>query len=700
MQSPSRRRLLRFAAASAAASAHQAWPAAIRKALALAPREGAGSLADVEHVIVLMQENRSFDHYFGTLRGVRGFGDPRPDRLPDGRPVWEQPADGGAQLPFRPDLPGLGLRFLEGTPHDWATTQRAANGGRHDGWIAAKGRATMAHLKRRDIPFHHALADAFTICDAYHCALLGPTDPNRYHLWTGWTGNDGTGGGPVVTNAEAGYAWTTFPERLERAGISWRVYQDEGLGLDAAGAWGCTQDATIGNYGDNSLLYFKAYRDARPGDPLYERARRGTRVASRPGERLLDDLRADIGAGRLPQVAWIVAPEAYSEHPNWPPNYGAWYIAQVLDALTANPAVWARTALFITYDENDGFFDHVIPPTPDAARGRSTVDTALERYAGDAANPAGPFGLGMRVPMLVVSPWTRGGWVCSEVFDHTSILRFVERRFGGPGTPVFEPNITPWRRAVCGDLTSAFDFGASAPDAAADINSALPPTVAYTPADRARHPDFALAPFAASAGALPRQEPGTRPARPLPYDLEVRGEAAGAGWQFSFANRGRAGAHFRVSASMGDAPRGYTVEAGKALQDLLPAAAGGRYDWVVTGPGSFHREFAGRLGGAEPRVHGVAPGGATPRLRLALHNPGEAPVELRLAAPLYREIKDRSIRLRPHETRTVELPLQATQGWYDLLVTQPADAAYRRRLAGLVQTGRPSISDPAFGAPG
>ena len=543
MHSNDRRDFLRRSLIGAGATA--ALPALIQKALAIPAHRDKGTLEDVQHVVILMQENRSFDHYFGTLRGVCGFGDPRPATLPDGKPVWHQPGPDGEHLPFRPDAPDLGLQFMVGTPHDWPTTQRAWNEGRSDQWIAAKGPHTMAHFTRADIPFHYALADAFTVCDAYHCALLGPTDPNRYHLWTGCAGNDGAHA-PVVTNAEAGYSWTTFPERLEAAGVSWKIYQDVGDGLDKAGNWGCADNAHIGNYGDNSLLYFDQYRNAAPGSPLYEKARTGTRIAADPKQGLFDILKADVAGGRLPSVSWIVAPEAYSEHPNWPANYGAWYIAQVLEALVANPEVWSRTALFITYDENDGFFDHVVPPTPAAtpAQGLSTVDAAREHFPGDASYAAGPYGLGPRVPMLVVSPWTRGGWVCSEVFDHTSLIRFVERRFGAGGDALRETNISPWRRAVSGDLVSAFDF--ANPNASL---APLPATGGYVPADTSRHPDWI--PAQPSAPALPRQEPGLRRSRALPYDFEVtaRFDAADGRFALALANRGSAGAVLRLSAT-------------------------------------------------------------------------------------------------------------------------------------------------------
>lgn len=254
--STDRRRFLQLLTTGAASAA---FPASIARALAVPANHRSGSIDDVEHIVFMMQENRSFDHYFGTLRGVRGFGDPRTVQLPSGKNVWHQPDTGNADgyvLPFHPGAPNLGLQFLEDLAHDWDSTHSAWNNGKYDQWVPNKGTTTMAHLTRSDIPFHYALADAFTVCDAYHCSLLGPTDPNRYHMWTGWVGNDGSGGGPVIDNAELGYGWSTYPERLQRAGISWKIYQDAGAGLDAAHFWGWGDDAYIGNYGDNSLLYF------------------------------------------------------------------------------------------------------------------------------------------------------------------------------------------------------------------------------------------------------------------------------------------------------------------------------------------------------------------------------------------------------------------------------------------------------------
>ena len=689
MHPDDRREFLRQALAGAGLTVAGAIPPVIQKALAIPARRDKGTLEDVEHIVILMQENRSFDHYFGSLKGVCGFGDPRPATLPDGRPVWQQPGPDGPVLPFRPDSPRLGLQFMVGTPHDWPTTQHAWNEGRSDQWIAAKGPHAMAHFTRADIPFHYALADAFTICDAYHCSLLGPTDPNRYHLWTGCTGNVGAGHAPVVTNAEAGYAWTTYPERLEAAGVSWKVYQDVGTGLDKAGNWGCADNAYIGNYGDNSLLYFDQYRAAQPGSPLYDKARTGTQVALGAGQGLFDVLQADIAGGTLPQVSWIVAPEAFSEHPNWPANYGAWYISQVLEALTADPDTWGRTALFITYDENDGFFDHVVPPTPARApaQGMSTVDTSREHFAGDAHYAAGPYGLGQRVPMIVVSPWTRGGWVCSEVFDHTSLIRFIERRFGAGDDALRETNISPWRRAISGDLVSAFDF--------ADPNATpapLPATRDYQPADADRHPDWV--PPRPTAPAMPRQERGLRRSRALPYefDVDARFDAERRHFELSLANRGAAGAVFRLSATGStDAPRSFTIEAGKQAEAAVDIATS---DFVLSGPGAFHRRFrddpalALDVRGQHRRERGG-------RLRLTLVNRGARPVHVSVTPAGYPAGPARHRTLAAGARWVDAWSVQDSAGWYDLAVTAAGSATFLRRLAGRVETGRPSTSDPA-----
>ncbi|GAA1936918.1 phosphocholine-specific phospholipase C [Kitasatospora viridis] len=682
MNNLNRRRFIQLAGGTAAFSALSG---SIARAASIPANRRTGSLKDIEHIVVLMQENRSFDHYFGTLRGVRGFGDPHPVTLPSGKPVWYQSDGKKDVLPFHPTAENMGLQFLEDLPHDWNSGHHAFNNGKYDQWVPAKSATTMAYLTRDDIPFHYALADAFTICDAYHCSLVGPTDPNRYYMWTGYVGNDGKGGGPVITNAEAGYSWTTYPERLEQAGVSWKIYQDIGDGLDGPGGWGWINDAYRGNYGDNSLLYFDQYRNAKPGDPLYDKARTGTNAKA--GEGFFDQLKADVTGGKLPQVSWVVAPEAFTEHPNWPVNYGAWYISQVLDALTADPEVWSKTALLITYDENDGFFDHVLPafPAASAAQGGSTVDTTGEQFtpkAGDSS-VAGQYGLGQRVPMFVVSPWSKGGSVCSQTFDHTSIIQFIEQRFG-----VREPNISPWRRAICGDLTAAFDF--RHPDAEVP---GLPDTSGYLPPDQNRHASYVPVPPANPE--LPKQEPGLRAARPLPYDLAADGTAGADGrLRIGFASHGRVGAQFLVtSTTQPNGPWSYTVEAGRALTGEWQLATGA-YAFTVHGPNGFLREFHGTAGAAGVELT-AGHDGHSEQLKLELHNGGSTPVELTVTdgygAPA------RHYHLRPGGKAVHTVHAQCNHGWYDVTVTADDDASWQRRLAGHVETGKASFSDPALG---
>jgi len=693
MAGKDRRNFLKLMGSGAFAATMQQ---SISRALAIPAHNRTGTIDDVEHIVVLMQENRSFDHYFGSLSGVRGFSDPRAMRLPGGQTVWNQPNAGGTVLPFHPDAPSLGLQFIEDLPHDWTTTHAAWNGGRWDQWVPQKGTTTMAYLTREDIPFHYALADAFTICDAYHCSIMSSTDPNRYYMWTGWVGNDGQGGGPVVDNAEAGYDWHTYPERLQAAGIGWKIYQDVGAGLTAAESWGWGSDAYIGNYGDNSLLYFHQYQNAADGSPLAVRARTGTDISE--SGTLFDQFRADVQNGTLPSVSWIAAPEAYTEHPNWPANYGAWYVSQILDILTSNPEVWSKTVFLLTYDENDGFFDHMVPPTPpaDASAGASTVATTNEFFPGSTEYAAGPYGLGVRVPMLVISPWSKGGFVNSQLFDHTSIIRFIEARFARNRPALVEPNITPWRRAVCGDLTSAFDF--RTPNGG---RVALPATASYAPPDRVRHADYV--PTVPTQQSLPKQESGLRRARALPYRPEVEAVPDhGAGvLRVSFRNRGDATIVYQARPANGQ-PRCYTVEPGRSLSDSWAADTQGGYELEIHGPNGFFRLIKGRLSGAgaSALVVGLEEDAVDCGLVLTVVNAGQTSVRPTLEDGYLGGNADREAfapALAPGASRRIFLPLAELFGWYDLSVGTREDPGFLCRVAGHVETGRDSITDPALG---
>jgi len=253
--------------------------------------------------------------------------------------------------------------------------------------------------------------------------------------------------------------------------------------------------------------------------------------------------------------------------------------------------------LFLTYDENDGFFDHGVPPTPPMSRaqGVSTVPTTNEIFAGNSTYEPGPYGVGLRVPMIVISPWSKGGYVSSEVFDHTSIIRFIEARYAEQNPVLIEQNITPWRRAVAGDLTSAFDF--RRPN---NKVVALPNTSGYIPPNQDRYPD--LVPPVPSNQVMPVQETGTRPARAVPYDLHVQGAVnlAGGSFGITFGSRGKTAVYQVRSGNSEQGPWTYTVGKGDEVADIWPITGSGLsgYDLSVSGPNGFLRSFKGSLSGA------------------------------------------------------------------------------------------------------
>jgi phospholipase C len=452
--------------------------------LPIAGREGAqaaappAKLSDIDNFIILMQENRSFDHYYGTLSGVRGFDDAAAARLPDGRSVFYQPdalnPDGYA-LPFHLDTATTSAQQLADLSHAWLAQHDAWNGGKMDNWLPAHRRAdkangplTMGYFARADLPFYYALADAFTICDGFHCSQLGPTYPNRLYHMTATIDPAGEAGGPVLNNNAIGgkiqYRWETYPERLQRAGISWQVYYD-----------------VVDDYLMNVLKYFPAYANAEPNSPLHQQAMTG-----RPFAQFLRDLRT----GNMPQVTWILAHAEQTEHPVYMPAVGQNYVRTILSALWENPRLWARTAFILTYDENDGQFDHVVPPVPEPGT------------PGEFVNGL-PIGLGFRVPCLIVSPFTRGGYVCGDTFDHTSVLRLLEARFG-----VEVPNLTAWRRSATGDLQSAFGFGEPP-----RLDVPRLPETAGAVGIAERNVKTLPAPAVPRIQRVPAQEPGTRPRR-------------------------------------------------------------------------------------------------------------------------------------------------------------------------------------------
>jgi len=709
----SRRQLLQ---AAAIGSAFSLLPASIRKALAIPANNRTGTIKDVEHVVILMQENRAFDHYFGTLPGVRGFSDRITIPLPEGRHVWQQQGAERLVLPYHLDSKRGNAQRVEGTPHSWVDEQSAWDNGRMNAWPTYKTPTSMGYYRRHELPFQFALAETFTLCDAYHCSIHAGTNTNRLFHWTGTNGPSAANVAVVVNEWDSpgpvgvGYDWKTYPERLEESGVSWKVYQ-----------------FLPDNFTDNPLAGFRQYRAASvkvgnpaqpPKDftafvpyrdelndsaPLYKG--NGNTLPAADGndlEAMLAGFRADVQQGKLPQVSWIIAPAAYSEHPGpSSPVQGGWFTQEILNALTDNPEVWSKTVLLVNYDENDGFFDHMPSPSAPSLRedgsfaGKSTVpfETEIFQHVAPPGSQEQPppdgriYGPGPRVPMLILSPWSRGGWVNSQVFDHTSVLQFLEKRF-----QVHEPNISAWRRAVCGDLTSAFNFV----DPNGETLPKLPTTTRHG-ADRLRMhqeqlPQVPLPP--PGSQQLPHQQRLARPSRALPYQLHVEASAYPEQKRLTLnlLNTGEQGAVFHVydQRHLDQIPRRYTVEAGKAVSDDWQTAD--EYRLWLLGPNGFHRELRGTLQLPQPEVRLVPHDGS---LELALNNPGDQAVTVTIARCPYTQNGPWRIELPPGENHRQTFDTLSSGGWYDLVLESAL--GWQRRLAGRLENGRDSVSDPLMG---
>jgi phospholipase C len=636
------------------------------------------------------------------------------------------PADGAEVIPpfrlnpetLKAGLTSLGFAYLPGTDHSWQGTHLAWNEARYDMWAIQHGPMTMSYMTREDIPYHYALADAFTVGDAYYCSIMGPTNPNRCYLWSGCVGNvnylgsggtDGLGAGPITYNGlsvnNAYLVWQTLPEVLQDAGITWKVYQDLAGTTFAPDFGDGTGNSFAGNFTDNSLLYFKQYATAGAGTPLFDNGATGTEItkiipaASAPesawlawAEHLFDNFRSDVQNGKLPQVSWIVAPAGYTEHADWPINYGAWYISQIFDILVSNPEVFSKTVFIINYDEADGSFDHIVPPSPPQtpASGASTV--SIENEIVTTSTPTGPIGLGTRVPFIAISPWSKGGYVNSQVFDHTSVIQFIEKRFG-----VYEKNISPWRRAVAGDLMSVFNF--------ADPNH----THAQLPSTQSDLPPVAelgggnvntLVPTLTGVViGMPTQEKGIRPARALPYELDAHASvnALSSTVTLKFSNTGDATAVFQVrTGNAADTVRQYTVEPGKELTDIWNVTSS--YDLSVYGPNGFVRYFKGSIGSSAAVLNVRSKhdrGGDCGSIEWKITNLAAKHAEVSVLDAYTGH--SRTQPLRSGEKFEEKLALREFYGWYDLIVTVAGDPAFKYRLAGHVETGRESFSDPALG---
>ncbi|HET6151454.1 MAG TPA: alkaline phosphatase family protein [Marmoricola sp.] len=448
-------------------------------------------LSKIKHVVYVMQENRSFDHYFGTFPGVRGFDDPTAMTLANGNSVFQQPDPAnplGYLEPYHMDTSTTGAAAVPSLSHDWRDQHASWNKGAMDGWLHthiasdgdAKGSFTMGYMKQQDIPFHWALAEKFTLMDNYHCSVMGPTYPNRAVWMSGTNDPQGTMGGPILETVKPNVLqWQSAAEVLYNAGYTVKTYTSSGS-YNYFSWWknlavkGLVDDELYNRLMTNGSLF----GDGTPGGA-------GNPLSPTPATTGYLGFEEDCANGTLADVTWLFpdGPYASDEHPPNTPAAGAYFLASKLEALAANEDLWNSTVFIINYDENDGFFDHVPPPVPDPA-------THPEEYV-DVPSPRGtpggglPAGSGFRVPCLIISPWTVGGHVYSQVADHTSPLRLIEAVTAAGGLDLGTPtnslaakqavtftNITPWRRETFDDLAGAFQSEGLAAPADAEFEQA------------------------------------------------------------------------------------------------------------------------------------------------------------------------------------------------------------------------------------
>ncbi|MCE7060529.1 phosphocholine-specific phospholipase C [Dyadobacter sp. CY343] len=818
-------------------------PASIQKALAIDPQKGSTYL-DAEHVVILMQENRSFDHAYGTLRGVRGFNDPRAITLPNQNLVWLQTnAFGETHVPFRLNMRETNATWMGSLPHSWTNQVDARNEGKYDKWLIAKQPShkdytkmplTQGFYNREDIPFYYAMADAFTVCDQNFCSALTGTTPNRLYLWTGTIRENpdpknyaNVRNENVSDDAEA--SWTTFPERLEDHGVSWKIYQNE---LSISTGLTGEEESWLANFTDNPIEWFSQYqvrfhtgyqeylknqikklpgeieegqtklKAMQPGkdadllakklsekkaslaiakeeivrwsaenfEKLSQRAknihqkaftinkndpeyRKITTVkyldgdieheAKAPLGDILHQFRSDVKTGKLPTVSWLVAPENFSDHPT-SPWYGAWYVSEVMDILTADPEVWKKTIFILCYDENDGYFDHVPPfsvPNPykeDTGAVSKGIDCKTEYVTlkedmtkkPEKESRESPIGLGYRVPLVVASPWNRGGNVCSEVFDHTSILQFLEKFVSHKsGKEIKETNISEWRRTICGDLTSTFlpyegeqlkmpTFLERDEFMEGIFNAKfkrLPN--GYKALTKSEIDEVNKDPLTSSI--LPNQEKGTRSACPIPYELSAEGALKSDKSAFEITLEARndmfkdraAGSPFMIYAPTkykNEAFKvwNYAVKAGDALKGSWKIGdfEGGKYHLRVYGPNGFYREYTGTKDSGSVKV------GLQYRLDKSRKSQAFAVftlTDLNADNNAVVTITDNTYGAGSKHVNTREITsenglcipfdLKNSANWYDFSVTIENDPEFLQRYAGHIETGQLSQSDPYMG---
>jgi phospholipase C len=789
-------------------------PASIQKAMAINPSDGS-TVWDADHVVILMQENRSFDHSYGALKGVRGFNDPRAMDLPNGNKVWFQTnAKGETFAPFRMDIKDTKATWMRDLPHSWENQVRARNNGKYDKWLAEKQSGnkdykdiplTLGYFEREDIPFYYDFADAFTVCDQNFSSSLTGTTPNRLYLWSGTIReNNDFKNKANVKNEDIEYEklarWKSFPERLEEAGIDWRIYQNE---ISLPVGFEGEEYSWLSNFTDNPIEWFENYQvrfhpeyqaylkkwvatapeliaslkkkfDETDDDKdkstlskteayykvalhdlekyssdnfeklsdfqksIHQKAFTTNRVHAEyhdveeveysPGQKMkvpkgdvLYQFRKDVDSGNLPPVSWLVAPQNFSDHPS-APWYGAWYVSEVLDILTKNPEVWKKTVFILCYDENDGYYDHVppfVPPhpeKPETGKASDGIDLWAEQVnlEHEKLRPYdriedGPIGLGYRVPLVIASPWSRGGKVCSEVFDHTSILMFLEKFVAKRyKKEVKESNISDWRRTVCGDLTSTFStFNAGTFSEFVDKQAFLktvrlakekdiPKNYRALTADEIQNPH-------PESDWMPRQEKGVKPSRPIPYEMYAEASLGSdrkvnvtmkVGKTFAVG-----GAPFFINTvnSKGEfQSKHYTVKKGGAITDTFDNEKG--FDIKLHGPNGFYRRFKGvnvplELSVVYPKnrrnvFHGD--------VEIHFNNVSDGDIAIKLTDESYNNGVTQ-IKIKKGKSKVLSMDLSKSHHWYDFKVTVEGNADFEWHYAGHVETGKESFTDPKMG---
>ena len=816
-------------------------PSSIQKAFAIDPAPGSTFL-DAEHVVILMQENRSFDHTFGSLQGVRGFNDPRAVTLPNQKSVWFQTdAVGNTYAPFRLNIKDTKVTWMGSLPHSRASQVDAYNEGKYDKWLIAKKPGnknyahmplTLGHYVREDLPFNYALADAFTICDQNFCSGMTSTTPNRSFFWTGKITHEENGILKAnIRNDDFAYGkhvWKTFPELLEENKIAWKFYQNE---TSCGGGFKGEERAWLANFGCNLLEFFKAYNvkfkdkyvenlqklvDTLPAEinklqeesPSSDAASKKIQSDLKNKMKALDDatadlekwneknfakltdeekslfyrafvvnkndpnyrsissikyddngkerevtvpkgdvlhqFRADVNSGKLPTVSWLAGPQNFSDHPS-APWYGAWLISEVMDILTKNPEVWKKTIFIVTYDENDGYYDHVVPfSIPDnnkPATGKVSkgIDTEVEhvRLANELKQGVpekgareAPIGLGFRVPMLIASPWSRGGKVNSQVFDHTSTLQFLEefvnRKYN---KNIRIENISEWRRTICGNLTSAFTpFDAASEKLPFLQRDAFVETIfnskfkeepkiskAVTDADLKNvelNTNF--------ANVMSQQEKGIRKACALPYQLASEGALLADKKSFQIKmsastklfGKSAVGAPFTVYApakfKAGEQEQicrnwNFAVKADDELTYNWPLEAfeDEKYHLRLNGPNGFFHEFMGTANdpllsiSADHELNRLTKV-PTGNIKLLIKNEGLKAISFQVNDLAYKKGTIKKT-IAANGEETIVLDLKSSFGWYDFEMTANTFDSFAQRFAGRIETGKETYTDPVMG---